>query len=198
MSRARFSASLSSAVLSLIALTAAAGFAQADVRGRAAPGAFPIVVPPPKPIAAPTFHARRDRLGGAPAGRIVTEQVWRTEPTIIEVVDPEPRRLPIRMRSGNPIDPGAVLARTPSGRVVIGPPPGVLITAQPALAEARPYAPPEFHMIGASSSRHMGSPVRLTHGIKPPEALRTGPKVVWLNEAGQSADDSGGRIKRLR
>ncbi len=60
---------------------------------------------------------------------------------------------------------------------------------------AQPYAPPEFKIIGAPTSRNMGSPVRLTHGVKPPETLPTGPKVVWLDEAG---DDAGGRVKRLR
>ncbi len=50
-------------------------------------------------------------------------------------------------------------------------------------------------MIGAPSARNMGAPVKLTHGIKPPETLKTGPKVVWLNEAGGSGDDAGGRIK---
>ncbi len=100
------------------------------------------------------------------------------------------------MRSGHPIDPGATISRTPSGRIVIGPPPGLLVTAPLAQgAVAQPYAPPEFKIIGAPSARNMGSPVRLTHGVKPPETLQTGPKVVWLDQAG---DDAGGRVKRLR
>ncbi len=190
------SRALSSAVLSLVALTSAGATAQADFRGRVAPGQGAFAAAPAKPLAPAVREARRDRLVGAPVGRFVTEPVWRTERTIIQVIQEEPPGRRLRMRSGHPIDPGATIRRAPSGRIVIGPPPGLLLTAPLAQgAVAQPYAPPEFTIIGAPSSRNMGSPVRLTHGVKPPETLQTGPKVVWLDQTG---DDAGGRVKRLR
>ncbi len=133
-----------------------------------------------------------------PTPRFFTEQVFRIEEVPPRLARGEPQPRPVRMRSGNPVDPGAIVSLTPSGRVVVSPPPGYVVQYPAVLegAERRPYAPPQFTIIGAPSTRHMGSPVRLTHGVKPPETLATGPKVVWLDQAG--GDDAGGRVKRLR
>ncbi len=62
------------------------------------------------------------------------------------------------MRSGNPIDPGVTISRTPSGRIAVSPPPGLLVVATRGRRRlSRPYAPPEFTIIGRPSTRHMGS-----------------------------------------
>ena len=182
------SRALSLAVLPVLAMITAVVPVHADPRGRIPLRSYPIVVPPPKPIAAKASHVRHDRVFHAPAGRFVTEEVLRFDQPSVDLIREEPPRRLVRMRSGAPIDVGAI----------VGPRPGMLFAPPPTPAEALPYAPPEFYMIGTPSTRHMGSPVKLTYGVKPPETLKTGPKVVWLNEAGESADDAGGRVKRLR
>ncbi len=196
MSRAR-----TSAILSIIAMSVAVGSAQADPLPRLTRGQGPVATTALNPVTAPTHAMRYRRPVPAPVAEFYTQPVWRSGETIVRIVQEETRERPIRPRSMNAVDPGAPISRTPSGRVVIGPSPGLLVVSPLDLAKgagARPYAAPEFHIIGAPSSRNMGTAVKLTHGIKPPEALRTGPKVVWLDEAGRTDDDAGGRIKRLR
>lgn len=90
-----------------------------------------------------------------------------------------PRRLrPVEPLSVNVIDPRAIVARAPSGRVVIA----GSGWERRASAEVQPYAPPTFHIIGRASQRHMGQPVHLVHGVKPDSRQTLEPRVIWLKE----------------
>jgi hypothetical protein len=99
------------------------------------------------------------------------------EPAAAAADEQRPRR--VKPRSVVVLDPRVVVARTPSGRIFIGHP------VEPngvGLPGAAPYAPPEIHMVGAASRRHMRGPIRLTHGVQPPVGMATTPKVVWLKQ----------------
>jgi hypothetical protein len=88
-----------------------------------------------------------------------------------------------------PVDPNAVVAKTSSGRIFIGPAPGARIASPHELAYYKrlqnPYAPPSFQMLGAPSGSHMGQSVGLTYGVQPSRRFNPGPKVVWLDEKGR-------------
>jgi hypothetical protein len=87
-----------------------------------------------------------------------------------------PRR--VRPNGFNVLDPAAIVARSPSGRVVVTSPHTALGSAAPPA----PYAPPSIQIIGAASARHMRGPVHLTHGVAPTEELDTKPRVIWLKD----------------
>jgi hypothetical protein len=95
-----------------------------------------------------------------------------------------PRAAVIRPSSVAPLDPFTVVSRTPSGRVVLTSlRPGAAHLGRRHLAVGHmPYAPPSFQIIGSAGGRHMSTPVRLTHGIKPGRRLKTEPRVVFLKE----------------
>jgi hypothetical protein len=93
------------------------------------------------------------------------------------VDEPLPRR--VKPRSVVVLDPRIVVSRTPSGRIFIGHPVGPYGFDQ---QKAAPYAPPEIHIIGAASNRHMRGPIHLTHGVKPGSGMAMAPKVVWLKQ----------------
>ncbi len=151
------SRAVSSSFLSLVFLSFAAGSALAGSTGSSALGQGPVATGPARPVAAPIRTFSREREAAPRIDGFYSTPVWRTEQTIVVVTPEQSRQAPVTMLSGNPIDPGATISRTPSGSVVIGPPPNLIFVA-PLPQAARPYAPPEFHMIGAPSARNMGRP----------------------------------------
>jgi len=195
MSRALFSTTL---ILSIFALGHTA--AEADPSRHAGQGLRPVTALRPVSDGAP--HAGYRRSERTTPAQFYTQPVWRESAPIVLVQRNAAARPKIEPLSVSPVEPGAVVSRTASGRVAIGPPPGlygipagVVIDAVPE----RPYAQPAFHIIGAPSTRDMGSPVRLTYGVKPPESFRPGPKVVWLDASGRDAQGGDSpHVKRLR
>lgn len=85
---------------------------------------------------------------------------------------------PVRPLSFHVIDPRATVSRAPSGRIVVTGPGRWRQSSEPP----RPYAPPAFHIVGTPSGRHMGQPVKLTHGVKPAATRPTEPRVIWIKE----------------
>lgn len=67
---------------------------------------------------------------------------------------------------------------------------------QPVFEAPRPYAPPSFTILGKSSRKHMGAPVRLTRGGDV-EAAAVDPRVIFLNDDGSqtAAASKPGRRK---
>lgn len=170
----------------LIAASALITTASADPRGPRSGGFAPSAVRFDR------AQAPRDRFRPLPlrAG-FATDLVW-GDRLVVQASPPAPRE-PRRVRplSVSPVDAGAVVSRTPSGRVFIGPAPGAYVASPEEVAyysrRAAPYAPPSFQMIGGASDRDMGAPVRLTYGVQPSRRFNPGPKVVWLDGRGQGA-----------
>jgi hypothetical protein len=106
------------------------------------------------------------------------------------IIGPVEAARAVRPLSVNVIDSRAVVARTPSGRVVIASAGG----SRRGQHQAQAYAPPVFHMIGAPSAQHMGRPVHVVHGVKPLPNRPTEPRVIWLKEPreGRQPLKSGG------
>jgi hypothetical protein len=127
-------------------------------------------------------------------------------PRAIQTAPAGPAFRPVRPLSVVPVDPNAVVARTSSGRIFIGPAPGAYIASPHALAHYKrlqnPYAPPSFQMLGAPAGSHMGQSVGLTYGVQPSRRFNPGPKVVWLDEKGRGQttaveDDENPHIRHM-
>jgi len=197
------SRAISLVVMSIPFLFAAGGVSADPGRIRAGASGFVPVVAVQGPFAgsARAEPERRFGVSSARDARFYTLSVEaRPEaPTVERRMPPAERR--IRPLSVNPVDPGAVVARTPSGRTFIGPAPGAYVASPDELAyytrKARPYAPPSFQIVGAASSRHMERPVRLTYGVQPEEPLKLGPKVVWL-DGRDTTDEPNPHIRYLK
>jgi hypothetical protein len=98
---------------------------------------------------------------------------------------------PVRPLSFHPASPNLVVGKLPSGRVVVAPAPGSYVPSAEEMLQQQaaryPYAPPTFHVMGQPSTKHMGRPVRLTHGTPMPAGYNPGPKVIWLSANGAHA-----------
>lgn len=169
------SRALRSATIVFALLSAPAGVSAGNVLYRPAPSVqTPVHVVPPqirpvRPLPRPPVPV--------PFGGFGYPQTVVIQPIVVQPAVPRP----IRPLSFSPVDPQIVLSRTASGRVVATVP-GAVVVPMPASAAVRPYAPPEFHVIGAPSTRHMRGPVKLSHGTTAPEGVQRGPRVIWLKE----------------
>jgi hypothetical protein len=150
----------------------------------------PVVVLPLNPV----FPPPRQILGLAP------EPTYPLSPPIISQTAryhaPEPS-------SFVPTDPRAVISELPSGRIFMGAPQGVYYPQQHGRKWSRtydsgPYAPPSVQIIGDLPRKHMGGPVRLTHGTPAPRRFETGPKVIWIKAERAEAQSSSPHVRYIK